>query len=264
MKNLLKIAMSLLILSGAGLVMADDAIIQTKPLLKADVNADTHVSANTSTGMAGKSDINASSSADVNETDKIEVNKAALRDNDVNIDMARKDVVRDTGKLSDDKTKLEDAQTAKDDQAVAKAKTDVESDKAAVEKDRERLKKHLAEKIENDKVIVRKFDEKIKDTRKDVVRDTQKMSDDTNKLADAQKRYAADEIEKRKADVESDKTVVNADTEKLNKRIADKAECVVELKSDRRHLDAVVKNLSDENQVSVTDNISAESSASVK
>ncbi len=257
MKNLLNLTMGLLILSGTGLAMADDAIVQTKPVIKADVNADTNVG-------AGRSDVNANSGADVNETDKIEVNKAALRDNDVNINMARKDVVRDTEKLSDDKTKLEDAQTSKDDQTIAKAKTDMESDKAAVEKDRERLKKHLADKIENDKVIVRKFDEKIKDTRKDVVRDTQKMTDDTAKLDDAQKRYATDEIEKRKADVESDKTVVNADTEKLNKRIADKAECVVELKNDRRHLDAVVKHLSEEDQVSVTGSSDVENKETAK
>jgi hypothetical protein len=255
MKNLLKITIGLLILSGAGLAIADDALVQTKPVVKADLNTSANVGANDN---VGKSDVNENGSADVNETDKVEVNKAALRDNDVNINMARKDMIRDTDKLSEDKTKLEDAQTAKDDQVISKAKTDIDSDKAAVEKDRERLKKHLADKIENDKVIVRKFDEKIKDTRQDVVRDTQKMSDDTDKLSDAQKRYVTDEIEKKKADVENDKTVVDTDTEKLNKRIADKAECVVELKNDRRHLDAVVKHLSDENQVSVTDDTNTE------
>jgi len=255
MKNLLKMTIGLLILSGAGLAIADDALVQTKPVVKADLNTSANVGANDN---VGKSDVNENGSADVNETDKVEVNKAALRDNDVNINMARKDMIRDTDKLSEDKTKLEDAQTAKDDQVISKAKTDIDSDKAAVEKDRERLKKHLADKIENDKVIVRKFDEKIKDTRQDVVRDTQKMSDDTDKLSDAQKRYVTDEIEKKKADVENDKTVVDTDTEKLNKRIADKAECVVELKNDRRHLDAVVKHLSDENQVSVTDDTNTE------
>jgi len=241
--------------------MAEDSIVQTKPLIKADVNTSANVSANS---VNSRGDMSADSSADVNETDKIEVNKAALRDNDVNINMARKDVVRDTDKLSDDMTKLEDAQTAKDEQAIAKAKNDVESDKAVVEKDRERLKKHLADKIENDKVIVRKFDEKIKDTRKDVVRDTHKMADDTAKLDDAQKRYATDEIEKRKADVENDKTVVNTDTDKLNKRVADKAECVVELKNDRRHLDAVVKHLSEEDQVSVTSSSDVENKETAK
>ena len=255
MKNLLKMTIGLLILSGAGLAIADDALVQTKPVVKADLNTSANVGANDN---VGKSDVNENGSADVNETDKVEVNKAALRDNDVNINMARKDMIRDTDKLSEDKTKLEDAQTAKDDQVISKAKTDIDNDKAAVEKDRERLKKHLADKIENDKVIVRKFDEKIKDTRQDVVRDTQKMSDDTDKLSDAQKRYVTDEIEKKKADVENDKTVVDTDTEKLNKRIADKAECVVELKNDRRHLDAVVKHLSDENQVSVTDDTNTE------
>jgi hypothetical protein len=255
MKNLLKMTIGLLILSGAGLAIADDALVQTKPVVKADLNTSANVGANDN---VGKSDVNENGSADVNETDKVEVNKAALRDNDVNINMARKDMIRDTDKLSEDKIKLEDAQTAKDDQVISKAKTDIDNDKAAVEKDRERLKKHLADKIENDKVIVRKFDEKIKDTRQDVVRDTQKMSDDTDKLSDAQKRYVTDEIEKKKADVENDKTVVDTDTEKLNKRIADKAECVVELKNDRRHLDAVVKHLSDENQVSVTDDTNTE------
>jgi hypothetical protein len=252
MKNLLMTAVSLFILSGTGLAMADEAIVQTKPLV-ADVNTDANVSANTNM---------ASGKTDVNETDKIEINKASLRDNDVNINMARKDVIRDDAKLKDDMDKLADAQSAKDDQAIATAKTDVENDKNAVGKDRERLKKHLGEKIENDKVIVRKFDDKIRDARKDVTRDSEKLSADTDKLADAQKRYATDEIDKKKADVENDKTVVNDDTTKLNQRIADKAEYVVELKNDRRHLDAVEKHLSEEDQVSVTDNTSAESSDS--
>jgi hypothetical protein len=256
MKNLFKITMSLLILSGAGLAMGDEALVQTKPLVKADVNTDANVSANTNASVNlvnGKDDINASSSADVNETDKIEVNKAALRDSDVNINMARKDVIRDTDKLKEDTAKFEEAQSAKDDQVMAKAKADVDNDKEAVNKDRERLEKHLSEKINSDKVIVRKFDERIQNTRKDVVRDTHKMSDDTAKLADAQARYTADEIEKAKADIENDKTVVNADTEKLNARISAKADFVTELKNDRRHLDAVEKHLSDEDQVSVSD-----------
>jgi hypothetical protein len=137
MKNLLKMTIGLLILSGAGLAIADDALVQTKPVVKADLNTSANVGANDN---VGKSDVNENGSADVNETDKVEVNKAALRDNDVNINMARKDMIRDTDKLSEDKIKLEDAQTAKDDQVISKAKTDIDNDKAAVEKDRERLK----------------------------------------------------------------------------------------------------------------------------
>lgn len=246
----------MLMLSGASLAMGDDAIVQTKPLLKTDVNTDANVSANTNASAnlaSGKDDINASSSADVNETDKIEVNKAALRDSDVNINLARKDVIRDTEKLKEDTAKFEEAQSAKDDQVIAQTRADVDSDKEAVNKDRERLEKHLSEKIDSDKVIVRKFDERIRGTRKDVVRDTQKLSDDTTKLADAQAKASSDDIEKAKADVENDKTVVNSDTEKLNARIAAKADFVAELKNDRRHLDAVEKHLSDDDQVSVSD-----------
>jgi hypothetical protein len=200
----------------------------------------------------------------VNETDPIEVYKAALRDTDANINMARQDVIRDTGKLSDDKTKLEEARTAKNDPAAAKAKTDVESDQAAVKQDRERLQKHLAIKIENDQVIARKFDEAINLTREDAARGTRKISDDRAKLDDARKRYVTDEIEARNTEVENDQTVLDGDAEKLNRLGEGKAEYVLELKNDSRHLDEVVKHISEADQVSVADNGAAESKNSIK
>jgi hypothetical protein len=256
MKSLLKVAMGLLILSGAGMAMADDAMVQTnKPMVKTDVDTDTNVSANTKMSN-GKTD--------VNETDSVELNKASVRENEVSIMGTRKDIDRDAQKLTDDTDALKDAQAKSDDKAIAQAKTDMASDKDAINKDRERLKKHLSEKIENDRVIVRKYDEKIRHTRQDVVRDSRKLSEATAKLADAQSRNAADDIEKAKADVATAQATVNEDTTKLNNRIAYKADCVADLRKDRRHLDAVNKNLTDNEQSSVSDDTTVNSQASAQ
>jgi hypothetical protein len=255
MKSLLKVAMGLLILSGAGMAMAEESIVQTKPLVKTEVNADANVSANAKMSN-GK--------ADVNETDSVELNKASLHENEVSIISTRKDIERDTEKLTTDTDALKDAQAKSDDKAIAQAKTDMASDKDAINKDRERLKKHLSEKIENDRVIVRKYDEKIRNTRKDVVRDSKKLSEETAKLADAQSKNAADAIEKAKADVATAQATVNEDTTKLNNRIAYKADCVADLKKDRRHLEAVNKNLADNEQSSVSDDSTVNSQASAK
>jgi hypothetical protein len=255
MKSLLKVAMGLLILSGAGVAMADEAIVTNKPLVKTEVNEDANVSANTKMS---------NSKVDVNETDSVEVNRASIHENEVSIMGTRKDIDRDTQKLSDDVDALKDAQAKSDDKAIAQAKSDVAGDKNAISKDRERLKKHLSEKIENDRAIVRKYDEKIRNSRKDVVRDSKKLSDDTAKLADAQSRNAADDIEKAKEDVATDQEVVNADTTKLNNRIAYKADCVADLKKDRRHLDAVAKNLAENDESSVSEDTTVNSQASAQ
>jgi hypothetical protein len=240
LNHLLKITIGFLVLSGTGAVMADEAMLQTTPAATAAVSAET------CTGLINaRGDVN-EGSAGVNETDPIEVNKAGLHDSDVSIELARQDVIRDTGKLSDDKIKLEDAQTTKNDPAAAKAKTEVESDQVAVSQDRERLKRHLENKIGNDKILVSLLDEKIKDDREEAARHNHKMSDDTAKLDDARKRYVADEIEQRKTVVENDQTDVDADTQKLNLRVADKAEYVMELQTDSRHLNEVVHHLSEE------------------
>ncbi len=242
MKKLLIGAAGLFILTGTGMAIAEEGLVQTnKPLVKTQVQADDQADVNTKM---------TSDKVDVNETDSIEVNKAAIRDNDVNIRSARKDVIRDTQKLSDDQAKLSDAQTKSDDQAAAKAKTEIDADKNAIDKDRERLEKHLAKKIENDKTIVRKYEARIQHARKEVARDTQKLSEDTSKLADAQAKNAADEIDKKKSDVENDKAAVDHDTVRLNNRIASKASYVLELKKDRRHLDAAVKHLNEADQAS--------------
>jgi hypothetical protein len=256
MKSLFKAAMGLLILSGAGMVMADEGMVQTnKPIVNTEVSGSADVNADTKTTAV---------KADVNETDSVEVNKASLHENEISIRDTRKDVIRDNQKLADDTESLKDAQEKNDAQAIAKAKSDISDDQNSLNKDRERLKKHIAEKIENDHVIVRKYDEKIRNTRKDIVRDSKKLSDDTAKLADAQSRNAADDIEKAKADVSTDQATVNADTTKLNNRLAYKAECVVDLKNDRRHLEAVNKHLSDDEQTSISDTTGADSETSVQ
>jgi hypothetical protein len=255
MKHLFKLTIGVLILAGAGLAVADEGIVTSKPLVNTQVNADAN--AESSTKMTG-------GSADVNETDSVEINKAAIRDNEVNIHAARADVDRDTQKLTDDTEALKDAQSRTDDQAIAKSKADVDADKALVDKDRERLQKHIGEKIENDKVVIHKFDDRIRHTRKDVAHDSKKLLDDTAKLADAQTKNAADDIEKDKSDVETDKAVVDADTTKLNDRIAFKAKCVLELKNDRRHLNEVVKHLPYDEEASASDTTTADSSASAQ
>jgi hypothetical protein len=256
MKSLLKVAMGLLILSGAGLAVTTNAIAETsKPVVQADVNASADV--NTDTKMTtGKTD--------VNETDSVEINRASIHDSEISIRATRKDVDRDTQKLTDDTENLKDAQEKNDDKAIAKAKADIGDDQSAINKDRERLKKHISEKIEKDRAIVRKYDEKINNTRKDVARDSRKLSDDTAKLADAQSKNAADAVEKAKADVDADQAMVNADTTKLNNRIAYKAECVVDLKNDRRHLEAVVKHLSDDDQASISGDAAVNGEASAQ
>ena len=55
MKSLLKVAMGLLILSGAGMAIAEEGIVQTnKPVIQGDVNASADVNTNTkmTTGSA--------------------------------------------------------------------------------------------------------------------------------------------------------------------------------------------------------------------
>ncbi len=255
MKNLFKLTLGVLIFTGPGLVMAEEAFVNNKPLVKTQVNADANVESNTKM-TSGK--------VDVNETDTIEINNPAIRDNEINIRKAREDVDRDIKKLSEDIDALKEAQTKTDDQVIAKAKADVDEDKALIKKDRERLKKFIAEKIKNVRVVIRKLDDRIRDTRDAIIRDGKKVSDDTARLADAQSKNIADDIEKAKANVETDKAVVDTDTTKLNNRIAYKAKCDLELRNDRRHLDEVVKHIANSEEISVSDSTSGEVSASAQ
>ena len=250
MKNSRIVTLSLLILSGAGLAMADEAMLGNKTLVKPEVLTDqTRVNADTNMG---------NDKVDVNEADSVEVNKSAMRENEAKISETRKDIGRDSQKLTEDTAKLSAAQSKNAADEVAKAKSDVENDKSAVHQDSERLKARLADKIENDKSTIRKYDEKIRDGQEEMARDTQKTTDDTAKLADAQSRNAADEVAKAKSDVENDKDAATEDSAMMEKRAADKAECVAELKRDRRHLDEVVKHLSEDGQASANVNGDAE------
>ena len=251
MKNLLKTVMSFLILSGSSLVMADQAVVQTKPLVNsavntsANVNTDANVDAN-----VGKTDVNENESADA---------KASLRANEATIHEVRQDITRDIKKLKRDRMKLKTAVSQKDDQVSEKLKSDIDNDETAIKKDRVNLKDNLKSKVENDRAAIAEYSQKVRDTRKAVERDNEKMTHDTAKLTDAQTRKATDEIEKLNAVVEKDKAVLAVDTEKLNKRVEYKADMRVALKSDRHHLDVELKRLAADSQTSASDTNEVES-----
>jgi chromosome segregation ATPase len=255
MKNLLKMMMSLLILSGAGFAMADEAVVQTgKPLANTvntttDVNAGTKVSADTNM---------AASKADVGDTNSVEVNKASLRHSEMNVHEVRKDITRDIKKLKRDRVQLKTALSQKDDQATAKLKSDVDQDETAIQQDRTSLKEKLKSKVDNDRDTISAYAQKVRDTQKEVARDNERLTRDTAKLTDAQTRKAADEIEKKNAAVDKDKAMLSADTEKLNARIEYKTEVRSQLKNDRHHLDVEVKRLKAGGQVSASDTTDAE------
>jgi hypothetical protein len=255
MKNLLKMMMSLLILSGAGFAMADEAVVQTGKSLSntvnttTDVNAGTNVNADTSS-VAGKTD--------VDDTNSVEVNKASLRHSEMNIHEVRKDITRDIKKLKRDRAQLKTAVSQKDEEVTAKLKSDVDADETAIQKDRVSLKEKLKSKVDNDRETIGAYAQKVRDTQKVVARDNERLTRDAAKLTDAQTRKAADEIEKQNAAVEKDKAMVDADTEKLKARIEYKTEVRAQLKNDRHHLDVEVKRLKAGSQVSASDTTDAE------
>ena len=242
MKNSRTITLGLLMLSGAGLAMADEAVLGNKTLVQpGNLTSQTHVNVDANVG---------NDRVAVNEADSAEVDKSALNEHEFRIGEIRKDIERDSQKLKEDTDKLADAQSKNAADEVATSKADVDKDKEAIHRDSVRLKVRLADKIEDDKAVIRKFDEKIRDGEKAVARDSQKTTDDTAKLADAQSRNASDDAVKAKADVEADKDAVADDKAKLERRTADKAERVAELKRDRHRLDEVVKHLNEDGQAS--------------
>ncbi|HXL72983.1 MAG TPA: hypothetical protein VN963_05090 [bacterium] len=255
MKKLLKMMAGLLILSGAGFAMADEAVVQTgKPLANTvntttDVNAGANVGADTN-AAAGK--------ADVGDTNSVEVNKASLRRSEMNIHEVRKDIKRDIKKLKRDRAQLKTALSQKDDQATATLKSDVDADETAIQKDRVSLKDKLKTKVDNDRDTISAYAQKVRDTEKAVAHDNKRLKRDTAKLTDAQTRKAADEIEKQNAAVEKDKAILDADTEKLHARVEYKTEVRAQLKNDRHHLDVEVKRVKAGGQVSASDTTDAE------
>jgi hypothetical protein len=253
MKKLLKMMMSLLILSGAGFAMADEAVVQTGKPLANTVNTTTDVNANVSTDTSA-----AVGKADVGDTNSVEVNKASLHRSEMNIHEVRKDITRDIKKLKRDRVQLKTALSQKDDQATAKLKSDVDADETAIQQDRVSLKEKLKSKVDNDRDTIGAYAQKVRDTQKVVARDNERLTRDTVKLTDAQARKAADEIEKQNAAVEKDKAMLNADTEKLNARTEYKTEVRSQLKNDRHHLDVEVKRLKADSQVSASDTTDAE------
>jgi hypothetical protein len=254
MKNSKTITLGLLILSGAGLAMADEAVLGNKTMVKPGaLTSQTHVDAAANMG---------DDRVAVNGADSAEVDQSAIHEHEMRIGEIKKDIDRDSRKLKEDTDKLTDAQSKNAADETAKSQSDVDNDKKAIHRDSVHLKVRLADKIEDDKSIIRKFDEKIRDGQKAVDRDSQKTADDTARVADAQSRNASDDEVKAKADIEVDKDAVADEKAKLEKHTADKAERVAELKRDRRRLDDVVKHLNEDGQASADVDADAAAEAS--
>jgi hypothetical protein len=182
---------------------------------------------------------------DVGSSRNIELNQTAIRSYAFQIESARKSLVRDNQKLTDDSTKLLDARSVKDERAINQNQSDIQKDQNAIEKDRALLKKNLMKKINADQLLVRRNDEKVEVAQKFLRRDSQKVAADNAKVDDARSRYEAEETQQRRADMEQDQKTVDADTIQLNQDRLDQAGSADQLVADRRHLTAAEQNLNE-------------------
>ncbi len=257
MKNL-SAMLGVLILSGLGLATADQTMAQTGKLVNSEINTNANVNTsahvNTEVGKENQVEVNAKDSDAANA-------KADLQANYTTIHQVRADMVRDIKKLKRDRVRLKTAVDQKDNQTADKIKADIDKDETTIHKDRVNLKNNLQSKVESDRATISEYSQKVRDTRKVVEKDNDKLTRETAKLADAQKRNASDDIAKFQAAVDKDKSVLAADTEKLNKRIEYKADMRTALKNDRHHLEVEVKHLAeDKASASASEDVESEES----